>query len=248
MRRALSDYVTQGIHVVVLDNESTDQTVAICKEFLGRGVLRIDNLPWNGAFDLSRQLAAKRAVVENLWHDWVIHADADEWLQSPIPGESLIEAISRTDSAGFNAINFEEFVFVPEAERLYSCEDYWKTLLHYYYFKPAMKRLVRIWKRSAGLSNESSGGHTVAGGKLCLSPDTFILRHYIVLSFEHAVSKYVGRKFATVDVQKGWHTNRSHISAEQLKLPSVARLKHLHIWDSKELDRSAPENLHYWQW
>ena len=89
VRRALTNYTEQGIDVVLIDNASTDETVRICQEFLGCGLLSIKHLPWRGVFDLGAQLASKKAVIQSLLHDWIIHADADKWLQSPVQGESL---------------------------------------------------------------------------------------------------------------------------------------------------------------
>jgi glycosyltransferase involved in cell wall biosynthesis len=247
IRRALTDLTSQGIDVVVIDHESTDRTASICREFLGRGVLGIERLAWEGTYDQTAQLQAKARVIEQLPHDWVVHADADEWMHTRLAGESLLQGITRLDAAGYNAINFDEFVFLPapDGDAPADCK---RELLHYYFFEPRPLRLMRAWKRSSGLSNLPSGGHRLTGSGIMLAPESFVLRHYMVLSQEHAVAKYAGRLFAHRDLEKGWHGNRMDLSAERLRLPDPSRLKQLRDWVSVDLDRSEPKALHYWEW
>ena len=95
IQRAVSSFIDQGIDVVIIDHDSTDNTKEKCERFKGRGVLSVEHMPWTGAFDLTDQLEMKQRISETLGHDWIIHADADEWFQSPIQGESLLEGINR---------------------------------------------------------------------------------------------------------------------------------------------------------
>lgn len=247
VRRVLSDCAQQGIDVVLIDHDSTDGTRRVCEEFFGRCLVGVKRLPWLGAFDLTAQLAAKRSVISGLPHQWVIHADADELLQSPLEGESLREGITRAHHGGYDAINFEEFVFLPppglEPDPL-RCAD---RFLDYYFYAPRANRLMRAWRRDRGLTNAGSGGHTLEGD-VKLFPENFVLRHYIVQSESHAREKYCGRNFSRQDVAKGWHARRLAISPERLRLPPqdlLMRLDHPH---SKRFDRSSPRTTHYWDW
>lgn len=246
--RTLNYLTTQGIEVLVIDHESTDETVSICREFLGKGLLRLETLEWKGVFDLTVQLKAKARITEQLQHDWIIHTDADEWLQSSVEEESLLSGITRMDRAGWNVINFDEFVFVPEFGQDMDERTHERHILNYYYFAPFPNRLMRAWKRSANLSNITSGGHKLSGTSVKLAPETFILRHYLVLSHKHALRKYVGRDFSEQDLAKNWHGNRLNIPAESLRLPPAHSLKRLPSWDSIEFDRSDPKKTVYWQW
>jgi glycosyltransferase involved in cell wall biosynthesis len=248
IRRALSDLIHQGIEVAVIDQESTDGTIEICEEFVGAGLLSIDRLNWTGVYDLTAQLKAKARIVEKLRHDWVIHTDADEWLQSPVEGETLLEGLDRISENGCNVINFEDFVFLPHHGQRVGLDSYEKNILNYYFFAPWKKRLMRAWKRSAGFQNIESGGHLLSGKAVKIAPEDFILRHYIVLSHEQAVQKYVGRIFSERDLEKNWHSNRLYLSAEALELPAPDNLKKLSRWDSVNFDRSEPRKEHYWGW
>ena len=192
-------------------------------------------------------MVAKETIVDNLSHDWIIHADADEWLQSPLEGESLISGIRRL-SARINAINFEEFVFLPTPGGDFAPRDYDKTFLDYYYFAPSENRLMRAWRRADRLSNKAAGGHRLTG-TIHLAPENFILRHYIGLSYPHFITKYLGRKFSDGgNLSKGWHGNRLNLSGDKLILPGANSLKRLTMWNSKEFDRSAPKETHFWEW
>jgi glycosyltransferase involved in cell wall biosynthesis len=247
IERAIGDFVSQGIDVAIIDHGSTDATAQICRDHLGRGVVTVQRLAWHGDFDLTAQLSAKRDVISRLDHDWVVHADADEWLHSPRPGESLLAGVERTAAAGYDAVNFEEFVFLPAPDAGDIRRDYARRSLHYYFFAPQPVRLMRAWSRRRQVSNLTSGGHLLEGA-VALSPEAFVLRHYIVLSQDHALAKYSARTFAPGDLRKGWHANRLGLDAARLRLPDIASLHELAAWDSKDFDRSRPLPVHFWDW
>jgi glycosyltransferase involved in cell wall biosynthesis len=246
--RSIGDLVAQGIDVAVIDHGSTDGSAAIFDRYLGQGLVRVERLPWLGSFDLTAQLQAKRELARQLDYDWVVHADADEWMHSRRTGESLLEGISRLDAEGFNAINCEEFVFLPSPEAADPPSDCKRDLLDYYFFAPAPIRLMRAWKRRDALDNARSGGHLLDGPDLRLAPEYFVLRHYIVLSHRQAVEKYADRVFSAGDLARGWHQNRLDLGVERLKLPEPARLRRLPRWDIRQLDRADPKTVHYWDW
>lgn len=248
LENTLEYLVSQGIDVAIIDHESDDNSLSICRQYLGAGVIRIDALEWRGEYDQTAQLTAKANIAKRLGHDWILHTDADEWLQSPRESESLLEGISRLDRLGFNAIDFDEFVFLPVGSQENQSSATYPKFLHYYYFAPFPNRLMRAWRREAEFNNVSSGGHQLKGAKLCLAEEKFILRHYIALSQEHAIKKYVGRVFSKGDLEKRWHGNRLGLTAKQMKLPDSGVLKKLPNWRSKSFDRSKPLDKHYWQW
>lgn len=246
--RAIADFIDQGIEVAVIDHDSTDRTAEICASFIGRGLVSIERMEWTGQFDLTGQLQAKRELIDRLDHDWVIHADADEWMHTRIQDESLLDGIERLAKLGYNAINFEEFVFLPEPGATQEPADCKQEMLNYYCFAPRENRLMRAWNRQQAFSNLESGGHLLAGADLRLAQESFVLRHYIVLSQGQANRKYADRIFSTRDLEKGWHGNRLNLQAERLRLPDPAVLGRLQDWRSVDLDRSNPKALHFWDW
>ena len=248
MRRCLTDLIGAGLEVRLIDNGSTDGTREIAERFLGCGLLAIDDLPWTGSFSLTDQLSAKRRIVEAVPHDWIVHADADEWLMSPVEGQSLSEGLSVADAAGATYVNFHELVFTPLPGENFWFEDYAQRMLTYYFFQPYYPRLNRAWRRLGDFTAAASGGHILEGEGLQRHSVDFLLRHYIVLSEAHACAKYVGRRFSDEDRAKGWHGNRLAISPEDLKLKPIPELRRLAHADARDFDLSRPITSHFWQW
>ena len=249
LRSCVRDFIREGVDVILIDNDSTDGSVtAIAQEFLGKGSLSIERLPWRGAFSLSEQLTLKMKLIDTVPHDWVIHADADEWLQAPGEYGSLIEGIRAADEAGYNCINFLEFVFMPRPGENFEVADNRSLMRHYYFFAPFHPRLIRAWKRSAGLDNRKDGGHSLTGKEIRLFPRDFILRHYIVLSGSHALRKYLGRKFAVEDIANDLHGNRRNFNHQNLSIRSGLPLLTLDDPQSLAFSTACPMHLHFWDW
>jgi glycosyltransferase involved in cell wall biosynthesis len=248
VRRCLSDFIRSGIEVHLIDNGSTDGSIEIAKDFLGRGLIGIEHLPWTGDFSLSDQLRAKERVIAKASHDWIIHADADEWLCSPVDGQSLLDGIVEADAEGCTAVNFHEIVFVPLSGEDFDAEDYSSRMSNYYFFQPNYPRLNRAWNRRANLTNARAGGHKLSGDGLKLFGRDFILRHYIALSEEQARKKYLGRRFSDEDLRKGWHGNRATITQDKLRMKRIPGLKHTANPGSNQFDLSTPLRTHFWEW
>lgn len=247
IERCLSDLINGGCDVHLIDNGSTDGTRELASRFLGAGLLGIDDLEWTGAFSLTAQMEAKNALVARATHDWIVHADADESMVSGREGESLIDAISEADAAGYNVINFHEMAFVPLPGEDFEHPDYASCMSNYYFFQPKYPRLNRAWKRSLVIES-GSNGHLLKGEGIERSPRDLFLRHYLVLSEAHAERKYVGRQFGGEDIAKGWHGNRVIIDAENVRLRTGPAMRRLESPTSNEFDLSAPAAQHYWQW
>src|SRR6185295_586532 len=102
----VSDLIHQGIQIYLMDDGSTDGTVAAVERHLGRGVLGIERLANpddTGApdcFDWERILRRKTQLATELDANWFIHHDADEFRESPWPELTLRDAIQRVDAHG----------------------------------------------------------------------------------------------------------------------------------------------------
>ncbi|SMF97774.1 Glycosyltransferase involved in cell wall bisynthesis [Methylomagnum ishizawai] len=251
LRVLLPFLAAQGIEVAILDNGSTDGSQALYAAYAGDPVISVGTLPYRGYFSLSEQLAAKRALLATLHHDWRVHHDADEIMEHRGPGQTLRDAIEEADAQGYNALNFEEFVFLPDAGTDLSGMDYYRTALRYYFLEPrkGKPRLNRAWKRGLEAANLATGGHRLEGGDVALSPANHILRHYIVLGEDHARRKYVNRVFDAQEVRRGWHGKRMNIPADRLALPESGEwLFRLERFDSKDFRRDRPATDNFWHW
>ncbi|MEE9613891.1 MAG: sulfotransferase [Thermodesulfobacteriota bacterium] len=239
IERCLQHLRSQGIETCVIDNGSTDRSVEIARGFEGRGVMRIEHLPFKGYSDWTEILRSKERLAGEIDADWFIHHDADEIREAPRPYKTLVEGIEDADRQGYNAINFKEFVFLPTGdEESYEGTDYVREMRHYYFFEPKPLRRINAWKNTGvpvGIS--SSGGHKAIFEGRKVSPVQFILRHYIVLSRTHAIAKYAGRVYSAEDLARGANGSRAMFKADKLNFPSVKRLKELSLdgsWDSSD--------------
>jgi glycosyltransferase involved in cell wall biosynthesis len=247
MERCLDHLFRQGIETCVVDNGSTDRTRQIAESFIGRGVVHIDDFPYPGFFDFVGLLRRKDQLASEIDADWFINHDGDEVCEAPSPFRTLREGIEAVDAAGWSAIDFEEFVFVPTSfeDQFENC-DYIAEMRHYYYFTPSDLRRVNAWKKTSEPINIiDSGGHRVEfnGRRIC--PDKFILRHYIILSGAHARRKYcVDRVYSPKEVsERGWHGLRADFAPDRFGFPPKGQLKCLPA-GSNLLDRSEPRTNH----
>jgi len=239
----------QGIDVAIIDNESTDGSKELYSRFYGEPIISVETLPYRGFFSLSEQLSAKQELCKNISHDWVIHQDADEIMEHYKAGKTLRDAIQEADEAGYNVLNFDEFVFLPSPNFDDSNGDFYLEILNYYFFEPRKNRLNRVWKRTSQLSNAASGGHLLQGNVLSTVPINHILRHYIVLSEYHAKKKYQSRLFDDVDLVKGWHGNRLNFTENNLWIPDKSNLLfRLDEGGVKNFCRARPTSKHFWEW
>jgi glycosyltransferase involved in cell wall biosynthesis len=240
MERCLTHLHAQGIETCVIDNESTDQTREIVEAFRGRGVFRVENLPYRGRFELAAQCRFLEKLATEIDADWFIRQDADEIREAPWPSDSLSQAISIADRSGFNAIDFDEFIFVPTSEKeSFEGTDYVELMRYYFYLDLQPLNHVNAWKNHGqAIDLTSSGGHAVMFDGRTIFPTKFILRHYMILSGDHARRKYQTRKFDESEVfERGWHGWRAQFAVERVRLPERAQLKQLGIeggWDTSE--------------
>jgi glycosyltransferase involved in cell wall biosynthesis len=234
----------QGVEVYLIDDGSTDETVAIAERYVGRGVIDILRLPGSGRFALREQCRRQERLADTLDADWLMHVDADEIRVSSQRGQSLAQALAEFDEAGFNAVNFLEFTFVPTREQPdHDHPDFQQTMRSYYPFLPFFPARLNAWKRQDGpVELTWSGGHKVRFDGLRMAPRSLFMRHYLFLSREHAVEKFVDRRFAEDEVADGWFGFRSRLRAEMIELPSATELRH-HEADHL-LDRSEPRRRH----
>ena len=230
LRRFLPLYIKEGLSIFIIDHSSTDSSKMIIDEYMGKGIIGYKIMEYDGKFSLKKQLEIKQEVINTLTHDWVIHLDADEFIQSNRENESIQEAITRIDSEGYNAINFDEFVFLPIKN----------NFSYYYFFDPCSNNPRRIiaWKRSFNFTNINSGGHKLDKNfNLKLYHENLIMRHFIVNNQLHAVEKYSNRSFCKKEITMGWHRNRLNIPKNKLIFPDIVYLKYADF-NTKKLEKN----------
>jgi Glycosyl transferase family 2 len=223
----LDHLAEHGISAYLVDNESTDDTVAIAESRLGKNLIGIETLARGGHFALHEQLVRKEELAQSLEADWLIHLDADEFRVSPDRGQSLSQAIAEADEAGFNAINFLEFVFVPTRENPdHDHPDFLRTMRSYHPFLPKLPHRLNAWKRQDGpVELAHSAGHVVRFPGLHMAPRSLYSRHYLFLSLDGAGRKFGPDRYAPEEIASGWHGWRARMTPATIELPSERDLR-----------------------
>jgi glycosyltransferase involved in cell wall biosynthesis len=244
IERCLRHLGEQGVEVCLIDNGSTDGTLEVAEGHLGGVVTRIEHQAFTGEFDLSEQCRIQERLSVEIEADWFIHHDADEIREAPVMGETLSDGLRHAGEQGFNAVDFSEFVFFPSASAEgFEHTDYVETITDYYYFCPRPQRRINAWRKTAeAVTLRDSGGHRADFPSRSVSPEQFILRHYVALSADHLLQKYSSRRFPVTEISSGWHGWRSRFKASMIRRPLDSVMRH-HTRGAA-WDRSAPQKVH----
>jgi hypothetical protein len=241
----LEHLFSQRVDAYLLDNASTDQTVAIAERYLDRGLIGIETVPREGVYPWRVILNRKDTLSTALDADWFMHVDADE-IHLPLhAGRTLVEEFAEADAQGYNVVNFTEYVFVPTREAPdHDHPRFQETMRWYYPFVPTpAPRLMRAWKRQPdGVGLALAGGHQLQFPGLRLCPISLPMRHYMFLSVPHAIQKYVPRQYDPEELARGWHGWRSQVTEDIIQLPSQSELST--YLTGNQLDASRPRTTH----
>lgn len=244
IRACLKNLIGQGLDVYMIDNDSTDRTVAYAERYYGRGLIGIESFPREGTYRWRQLLARKEALAATLDTDWLMHVDADEIRLPYRSNVTLAEALETVDNQGYNAVNFMEYTFVPTIEDPnHDHPEFERSMRRYYPFLPVFPHRLNAWKRQdERVDLVTDGGHCVRFPGMVMCPRSFPMRHYLYLSVEHAVEKYVRRRYDPEEIAHGWHAGRHALRPERIKLLSKTSLRLYRSDDS--LDPSQPQLSH----
>lgn len=264
VRACLEHYRKNDVEVYILDNESTDETRDIINEYLNENVIALEVIPRRGYKDWKSMLCHKELIADKVKADWFMHADIDEIRLSFDSKYSLAQAVELVDKEGYNAINFLEYTFVPTLESPdHDHADFMQTMEWYYPFLQRYPHRVNLWKRQSkhwpglkakikdiyknrrlitpSVNLHSTGGHQVKFPDLKMYPVDFKMRHYPLVSRDHAIQKYV-RIRNSPKAPAGYHGWRGNIAEDNLILPSQSQLRK--YTGDDQLDPSNPLTEH----
>jgi len=235
----------QGVNAYLIDNESTDNTLEIALTFLGVNLVGFETLPFDGEYNWPRILRRKQELAGELGASWYLQQGIDEFRLPPAGMGTLAEALDHVQSEGYNAVNFQEFTFIPTIEQPnHDHPGFAQTMRWYYPFLPRPQNQVNAWRQPDGpVELLESAGHRVAFEHQRLYPVDFQIKHYAFLSREHAIEKYVQRRYSEDGLERGWHGWRPRITIEDIDLPSATQLRQ--VGPAGELDANEPWTTHW---
>ncbi len=207
---ALLDHLERiGAKVILVDHGSTDKTWQIAADRSGGLVTEMMREPFTGVFDLTRQLRLKRDLIRSIGAGWVIHVDADEFLDPPA-GKTLRNFVARWDRSSCLAADSQELVFLPRRNDEVHAPESFETTMRSFVTLNERDRKQRLFRWNAPLDLWlETGGHTVTARKDEVIPERLELRHYLGLSLDHIRAQYYSRVFARSDIAKYWHGSRN---------------------------------------
>jgi|GEM_PF-786031 len=235
----IGDLIANGVAVYLIDNNSTDNTIAEASQWLGKGLLKIERFPQDAGPEYTKRcekeyvwsqiLRRKEELAARLGADWYIHADADEFRESPWPGQTLAEAIAQVDALGYSAINFELLNFRPSDDSFPPGADVRGYLTAYdpAEFFDALQ--IKAWKNTVQRAQlVNNGGHSINFPGRRVFPLNFILRHYPIRGETHGRRKvFTDRvpRFAPEEVACNWHVQYNcYVNGNAKFLHDPARL------------------------
>jgi 2-polyprenyl-3-methyl-5-hydroxy-6-metoxy-1,4-benzoquinol methylase len=239
----MENLARQGLKVYLVDNESTDTTVDIARNYAN--LIGMETYPREGVYRWRSILERKQELAFSLEADWFMHVDADERHLPPNGTKTLVQAIEEADRLGYSAIEFQEFTFIPTREAPdHDHPQFENTMRWYYHFAPRPLHLIRAWKKQATrVDLASAGGHHIVSPQLKIYPEPFRMKHYLFLSKEHAARKYIHRQFDESEVKEHWHGWRARLVSNAIQLPSEKLLEKSN--SSNDLNRSKPWKRHW---
>ena len=204
----LKDLMDQGVRVHLLDQGSSDATLAEAERVNKRGLLHVERFEGED-FSLARIIKRKEVLAAELETDWVVNADADEFRESPWPGLGFADGVQEVDRLGFNAIDFAVLNFLPVDDSFRKGDDP-REVFRFYAPGAMFDRLqVRCWKKQPGhLDLVSTGGHEAQFPGRRVFPVRFLLRHYPIRGQAHGARKVFKERrarFSAEERARGWH-------------------------------------------
>ena len=217
LARLLDNLAAHRAEVIVIDNGSTDETHAIAEA--RKDVVReIKADPYKGYFDLTHQLRLKRDIMQSMPSDWFIHADADEFLDSP-DGTPLRDYLGNAPD-DVHAFHCDELMYLPEDDAVRHSSAQFENTMQMHVRMIERNAKERVFRAGADLARwMATGGHTVTKDGRGLSDTTLILRHYFALSLDQVRSEYLSRVYAAHDLAKFWHGARRTDTVEIVAPP-----------------------------
>jgi glycosyltransferase involved in cell wall biosynthesis len=194
-------YINQGFETVVVDNGSTDGSYELCKKYLGNGIIKLSRIITK-EFDTRLLLKEATLLYKKVRPDWVILADADEFIEPFERNQNLRTAIEIENKCGNTIIPLHHFMFKMTEKDDMSNKSVLSRMKFYGKAKDADR--AKIWKDSRHV--EISNPHApsfIDIKEYKPSNNKYVMRHYPLRTLEQAKAK-INRVRPSLNNPFGW--------------------------------------------
>ncbi|HWG73759.1 MAG TPA: glycosyltransferase family 2 protein [Acidimicrobiales bacterium] len=210
---SIAHLIKQGVDVYLMDNWSTDETVAVALHAAGSHLAGWERFPRcarSKTFDYSAVLLRVQDLATELDADWIICNDADELRVPPWDSVSLRDGLFHAQQTGFTAVNYSTLNFTLTEDVPSGAQD---LESRFFWFDPQRVpdlSQLNTWRQpsSQRVDLESTGHHRVGFPGRRIFPFNFLLKHYPIRSVEHGMRKINTDRlprYRTDERLRGWH-------------------------------------------
>lgn len=229
----LRHLLRQGVEPYLIDNHSTDDTVAQAQHFLGRGLRGIERFPADGpsaTYEWQKMLRRVETLAEQIDADWFMLNDADEFRQAPDRSATIRDALFGADALGFNCVDLTILNFHPTDDTFRPGASPERSMRYFefpesdvYYFER------KTWKNMGQRVDLAGvGGHDVSFPGRRIYPYKFLSKHYPIRSQRHGERKVFTERLSRFSEYEknalGWHFHYDELSRSHSFLRDPADL------------------------
>jgi len=234
LHEVITDWLSQGCDVHLIDNWSTDSTWEIAQAHALDNPARVtvERFPEapQSTFAWIPLLHRKADVAALFPGRWIIHSDADEIRRSPFPGVTMADALDLVTTTGANRVDFRVVNFSPtDASR--SEPGNVQHSLQRFRFGTRVGHLQqsKAWMQGGQrVDLASTGGHEARFDAASDFRYKFLLKHYPLRSSAHARRKVEqdrqGRRSPYEGDILNFHKQYDHLVANDFDLEAGAEL------------------------
>ena len=212
----IENLLDNGLHVVALDNGSTDNSYSICSKLASRSSFSLHRWFPDG-LDLEQFALRLYRLAAEQSPEWLVFSDGDEIMETEQRGRSLHQAIEEADAAGHNLMQYNRFDFFM-TEKDDPTVQAPVERLRYYSWQGDYN--YRAFKYVPGIQAAPSFAHYPLfppQTRYKIAPEKLVLRHYPYRSREHAsrkIANLLQKIEADPDELKSWQRRYLKIASE----------------------------------
>ena len=215
----LEHYLTQGIDLVVFNNNSTDSSASIIDEWRKKNgrypgrLIDVVNISTRG-YEWHKILKSACEYMHNRLsgYDWIVTIDADGFYVCPVRGMTLLELMAMAERYGYNVLNGRVLEFRPTNNDDPAVLSPVKRMKYFEIREQGsymVEKYNKIFRYHPSVDFYSTQGHNVLRDNIrILEKVRFVYKHYAWVSFEHGLKKiFRDRKPRYVERKEkpGWH-------------------------------------------